>query len=479
MPHARKAGRQERVAPISTHKSRNKLWVAGIGASAGGVQACLKLLSQLPRQGRLACILANHQRMDGQTELLARQLARQSLMEVCIARSSEALQADKVYLVPSGKDCTVEGQRIVLKEPARDSPSTPSVSRLFCSIAAEFGRHAIGIILSGAGSDGVSGCRAIQAHGGLTLAQDPACARFNGMPGAAIRAGLVHHVLSPEQIARQVADTICPPVQGGGLPEILDTVHRTTGIDFKGYKPETLLRRIHTRMLAIKSPSLELYASRLAHDPAEVKTLQTHFLVSLSNFFRDRESFYALQDCLKESLAGKSPGEAVRIWTPGCASGEETYTLALLMCEILGPKISQIGVWIQGTDLNREALASAIQGSYAAASVKEVDPPWLDRYFERTGQKYRVREPLRSMCRFSFQDVLTDVAPTNLDLISCRNLLIYLNSEVQGQLMRKFHQALGPQGLLFIGPAERVGLVGHSLFRPVDACHRIYRRRAA
>jgi len=446
------------------------------------MQACLEFLSQLPKQGRLACILANHQGIDGQSELLARQLARQSLMEVCIAHSGQVIQADKVYLVPSGQDGTVEGHRIILKEPAGDSPSTPSVTRLFCSIAAEFGRHAIGIILSGAGSDGVAGCRAIQAHGGLTLAQDPTSARFNGMPGAAIRAGLIHHVLSPEQIARQVADTVCPPaapVQNGGLPEILDTVHRITGIDFKGYKPETLLRRIHTRMSAIKCPSLELYANKLARDPAEARTLQAHFLVSLSSFLRDRESFRALQECLRQSLANRPFGAPVRIWTPGCAGGEETYSMGMLLCEIFGPQLNPTGVWIQGTDLNQEALAIASRAIYPAGSLKEVDLAWVDRYFERTGQKYQVREGLRSMCRFTSQDILTGVAPSNLDLISCRNLLIYLDSEVQGQLMRKFHQALGPQGLLFIGPAETLGLVGNSLFRPVDAHHRIYRRRAA
>jgi chemotaxis protein methyltransferase CheR/two-component system CheB/CheR fusion protein len=463
------------------YKNHKPLWVAGIGASAGGLEACQQLMKHVPQQGHMAWILAQHQAVDGHTELLARQLARHSKLEVRVASSGELLQADRLYILPSGQDGSVRDQRIVLNSPTGRHISTPSVDVLFDSIASEVGPRGLGILLSGAGSDGVAGCRAIRSAGGMTLAQDPLSARFSGMPSAAVEAGVIDEVLTLNQLAQRTSDTFSPPSPSApsqGLREILATVRRVTGIDFAGYKPETLLRRIHSRMGAIGSSRLDHYAAILQQRPAEAQILQAHFLVSLSSFFRDRESFQVLQDHWGPHLASKKAGDSLRIWTPGCASGEETYTLAILLSEVLGAKLAQMPPWIGGTDLNPEAVAKAERGLYPASSLKEVETKLIDRYFRRTGQQYEVREDLRSMCRFNCQDVIGSPAPSQLDLISCRNMLIYLDSEVQGLLMRKFHQALVPEGWFFLGPAETLGLVGNSLFRPVDSHHRIYRRRA-
>ena len=472
-------GSSRETRAISAHQRDRKLRLAGIGASAGGMDAVMQLLAQLPRQANLACILAHHQASDGQSELLLRQLARRSQMEVSICRSGQPLLAGHVYLIPAGQDAIVQQGKIVLQAPANTSLSTPSVDVLFQSIAHEFEARAIGIVLSGAGSDGLAGCRSIRAQGGRVLAQDAQSARFYGMPGAVIRAGLAQHVMNPVGLALQLDNALGPetPVARGGRSQILEHVLRTTGIDFRGYKPETLDRRIQSRMTTLKCPDLEQYASQLARDPAEAKTLQRHLLVSLSCFFRDRPSFRALQDALKQRLAQKPAGQAVRIWTPGCASGEETYTMAMVLGEILGPRLRQVPCWILGTDLNPAALAKAGPALYSQDSLKEMEPDLIQRTLERVGQQYRVREPLRSMCHFRCQDVMGPSLPSNLDLISCRNLLIYLQSDLQAQLIGKFHQALARDGLLFIGPSETLGAVGNALFRAWHAHHRVYRRR--
>jgi chemotaxis protein methyltransferase CheR/two-component system CheB/CheR fusion protein len=249
-------------------------------------------------------------------------------------------------------------------------------------------------------------------------------------------------------------------------------VVRHTGHDFSGYKPETLSRRAQARMARLGIGSLNDYLDHATRHPAEVKTLQQHFLVSLSSFFRDPESFAALRGHLQAALGDK---DTFSIWTPGCASGEETYSLAILVKELAGPR--QVDIRVTASDLNAEALATAQQGVYPQAAVAALDPGLVSRYFERTGQEYRVREVLQAMCTFRCQDVIRCPAPPDQDLISCRNLLIYLRGQLQGQLIQKFYQALRQDGLLFIGPAETLAPQGNTLFRHLDAQHRIYRRR--
>jgi chemotaxis protein methyltransferase CheR/two-component system CheB/CheR fusion protein len=437
------------------------------------LEASQRLLTHLPNTGRLACVVANHQAVDGHTEILVRQLGLVAAgWEVKVAENGEPVLPGKVYVIPAGQDGKLVAGRLVLQAPDAANLSSPSVNLLLASIAVEFGPQGIGVILSGTGSDGVAGCRALRGRGGSTFAQSDA--RFEGMPRAVEAALVVGQILPAHLIAGHLARLGQPsePPSEIGLPDLVDLVLRHTGHDFSGYKPETLSRRAQARMAKLDIGSLAQYLDHLRRHPVEVKILQEHFLVSLSSFFRDQESFDALRGPLEAALRDK---ETVSIWTPACASGEESYSLAILTKELLSPR--KVTVKVLASDLNPEALAQAERGLYPETAVKHLQPDLVARHFQRTGQQYQVNEELRAMCTFRCQDVIRTDAPHDLDLISCRNLLIYFRSELQNQLIRKFHQALLPEGLLFIGPAETLGPQGHSLFRPLDVQHRIYRRR--
>ena len=486
------------------------LHVAGIGASAGGLEAMLPMFARMRPTGRIAYVVAQHMADNGHSELVARLIQRESALPIEIAVDGVRLQADRVYLIPSGKDGRVRGDALTLSEPAPEHISTPSVNALFTSIA-EAGRgKAIGIVLSGTGYDGVAGCRAIRAQGGLTLAQEPSEAKFDGMPAAAIEARLVDRVLSVEQIGDTLATlfpgspasswtppagvatasvalaaTAAPAAEASGvsaaeqreLQHLLHQVFEATGIDFSSYKEETLLRRLEKRKSTLGIASANDYSSFIKRQPEELKTLQQLFLVSVSSFFRDRASFRELERSLAALVANKSDGEPIRVWVPGCASGDECYSLAIILSELLGAYKDRHAVQIIGTDLNPEALATARVGIYRQTALRDVEEVLRERYLIARGQHFEVIPGLREMVSFEQRDVLAGAPCGNLDLVSCRNLLIYLKSSLQDQLIKSFHQALLPQGLLFVGQSESLSFLGNSLFAPIDHYHRLFRRR--
>ncbi|MDP1525320.1 MAG: chemotaxis protein CheB [Rhodocyclaceae bacterium] len=475
----------------------NALIIAGIGASAGGLEAMLPLFAAMPATGRIAYIVAQHMAKDGHDELVVRLIGRESALPVMLAEDGALLAADTVYVIPSGKDGRVKDGRLVLSEPLPTHLSTPSVNALFASLAEYPNGKGIGIVLSGTGSDGVNGCRAIKAAGGLTLAQDLQEAKFDGMPGAAIAAGVVELVLPVaaigDELARRFpgvtkvvlpkaavlpAPTFAnqPPPASAELRELeqlLKQVHQATKIDFSSYKEDTLLRRLEKRKSTLGIESAAAYQDLIRRQPEELKVLQHLFLVSVSSFFRDAESFKVLKMSLAKLASGKPAGEPVRVWVPGCASGEEPYTLAILLRELseLHP------VEITATDLNPEALAMCREGVYRQTAFKEMDAPLRDKYFLPKGQHFELKPEIKACVRFEQRDVLSGTPPTNLDLLSCRNLLIYMKSHLQDQLIKSFHQALRSQGLLFIGQSESLSFVGNSLFVPIDHYHRLFRKR--
>jgi chemotaxis methyl-accepting protein methylase len=468
----------------------------GIGASAGGLEAMGELFSKLLPSGRVAYIIAQHMAKDGHSELVARMLNRQSPLPVVEATGGDLLEPDKVYLMPSGSDGEVKNGRIYLLPPSPEHLSTPSVNFLFASLAGEYGKRSIGIVLSGAGSDGAAGCRAIKTCGGRTIVQKPQSAQYSGMPLAVIRAGAADAEMDIEDIARhltgmfppspsvrtaavQPAAAASPAPLNPYLTTLLKCVFDATGVDFTSYKEETLQRRLDRRLAALKIGSGEQYLLYTEQNPGELTILQRLFLVSLSSFFRDNKAFALVEKYLTDLVHQKRPGDAIRIWVPGCASGEECYTFAIMLSEILGENFTNLNIRILGSDLSPEALAFAQEGVYRQTSFKETDPKILKGYFEHKGQLYRVSQPIRAVCEFMKQDVASAKAPENLDVISCRNLLIYMKSNLQDQLFKKFHQALLPNGLLFIGQSENIGLLGNTLFTPVDHYHRLYRRRGA
>jgi len=447
-------------------------------------------------------VIAQHMANDGHSELVARLIQRESALPVILVDKTWQLRADTVYMIPAGMDGLVSAATVKLTEPGAGNISTPSVNTLFRSIAENCGSNAIGIVLSGTGSDGVAGCRAIRAAGGLTLVQEPTEAKYAGMPEAVISAGLADQVVSVETVGEQLAArfpgvpapavTVSPKDIIGAeesdegaissaerreLEMLQRQILEATGIDFSSYKEETLLRRLEKRKSVVRVTTADAYQALIRREPRELHVLQHLFLVSMSSFFRDRDSFLSLERALAARIVDKREGVPVRVWVPGCASGEEPYTLAVILCELLGSCRQLHPISITATDLNTEALAMARAGSYPRTAFQEMDAALRDRYFIRKGEHFEVTPELQACVRFEQRDVLTGTPPAELDLVSCRNLLIYMKSHLQDQLIKRFHQALLPGGLLFLGQYESLTFLGNSLFAPIDQYNRLFQRR--
>ena len=477
--------------------------IAGIGASAGGLEAMLPMFARLRPTGQIAYVIAQHMAHNGHSELVARLIQRESALPVVLASDAVRLQADTVYMIPASKDGLVRSGVLTLVEPGSGHISTPSVNALLTSIAQSCGSSAIGIVLSGTGSDGVAGCRAIKAAGGLTLAQLPAEAKYDGMPVAVIEAGLADLVVSTDEVGDRLAarfpgaaaapavavapkaatvteepgESAISDAQRRELEHLLRQVLEATGIDFSSYKEETLLRRLEKRKSVVGVTTAEAYQALIRRDSHELHALQHLFLVSMSSFFRDRESFQALERALAARIVGKQEGAPVRAWVPGCASGEEPYTLAVILSELLGSCRQMHSIEIIATDLNPEVLEIARAGIYRQTAFQEMDAALRDRYFIQKGQHFEAVPELKACVRFELRDVLSGTPPSELDLVSCRNLLIYMKSHLQDQLIKSFHQALKSHGLLFLGQYESLSFVGNSLFAPIDHYHRLFQCR--
>jgi two-component system CheB/CheR fusion protein len=358
-------------------------------------------------------------------------------------------------------------------------------------LAEDQGEHAIGIILSGAGSDGTLGIKAIKEHGGLVLAQgaDHSGPKHSGMPDSAIATGIVDIVAAvdamPQHLIAYVRsfETLDKAVEKGeGVEAIGRTIcailHDRTGHDFSGYKTRTFYRRIERRMQVLQIPSLNAYVEHLRQSPSEVDRLFRDLLIGVTNFFRDANAFEALEEVVMPRLfEGKTASDTIRVWVPGCATGEEVYSLAIMLREQVERSRSRAKVQLFATDIDEAALSVARSGRYPDTLLQGVSKGRLERFFTAEGTSYVVSKHIRDMCVFSPHSVVRDPPFSRMDLISCRNLLIYLNSELQGRVIPVFHYALKPNGFLFLGTSENLTQHGE-LFSAVDKKNRIYQRRA-
>ncbi len=453
----------------------------------------LALFARLRPTGKIAFVVAQHMAHEAHAELTVRLLGRHATMPVVLGAHGLELAVDTIHVIPAGRDGLVEDGHLVLGIPGAENLSTPSVNVLFNSLADQFGPQAVGIILSGAGSDGRTGCARIKARGGSVLVQDPDEARFSGMPEAAIQARAVTRTLTAERIGQALMEMFPgpgatpPAVQIVGaqvsqaereeLDRLLPLVMQQTGVDFGRYKEETLLRRLEKRKSKLALPRAEDYLAYVRRQPGELSILQHHFLVSVSSFFRDRASFAVLQGALRDFLAHRPDLSTLRVWVPGCASGEEAWSLAILIRETIGAGLGPRDVRLLGTDLNRAALDVADRGLYRRSGFREMETDMLARYFTEHGHHLEVNPALREMVEFREADVLAGPPVDGLALVSCRNLLIYLKQPLQDRLLASIHSALVPHGLLFLGQAEGLGFASVSLFAPVDFQHRIFRKR--
>jgi len=474
--------------------------VVGIGASAGGLEALGRLLPMLKPDAHSVYIIAQHMAKDNHIDLVLRLLKRHSALPVVAATHNALFVADQIFLLPPGVTGVIHQGRIQLLPVTSDQISSPSVNALFNSIAKGAGAHGVGVILSGAGSDGVSGCRSIKEHGGKIIVQSLESSQLEGMPGAVITAKVADEILVPEQIAQLLNNEIQPPPeQTAAQPQaqtnaaqsnetlteddaeiftqLLQGVLALTNNDFTNYKEETLLRRLHRRMSVLKIASLRDYQIYTQKHPDELRKLQHQFLISLSFFFRDSDSFAVLKQHVNELLQGKVRGDPIRIWVPGCASGEECYSWAMLLAETLGSSFADYPISVTGSDLNGQALAIAEQGRYSQVAFRDIAPDILTHHFDRHGDEFQVKPHIRQLCHFRHEDVLGCQLLEKVDAISCRNLLIYMKSELQDSLIKNFYDFLNPGGLLFLGQSETIGLIGNTLFSPLDHYHRVYRRK--
>lgn len=466
----------------SDASNNKKLVIIGIGSSAGGLEALRSLIPCLPDQKNIAYVIAQH--MDPKhSSMLANILERDTELPIEELQNNQILQPGFLYIVPPGVHAYIRDGHIILQKATEVGPK-PSIDRFFLSLAEECGERAVGIILSGTGTDGAHGIHAIKAQGGITIAQQESTAKFASMPHAAINTGHVDLILAPENIGKKIPELIRYPRV---LPEVTDEVGASdylarifrfvlehTGVDFRDYKQSTIRRRIERRMAVHQLHDLVDYMNYIEKNPEERVELHKDILISVTAFFRDSKAFERLTRSFNTILDHNE--KEIRIWVPGCATGQEAYSIAILLSEFLGKRLHSYNVQIFATDLDEEALLVARQGIYPKAAVEEVDKKLLEKYFIRQNDQWQLKPFIREMILFAKHDIVKDPPFSHLDLISCRNLLIYFNVGLQKRVFQAFHYALQPHGLLFLGKSETTG-ASDRLFSTVDLKERIYAKR--
>jgi two-component system CheB/CheR fusion protein len=460
--------------------------IIGIGASAGGLDALKRLLPKVVPDCGMAFIIVQHLAPDYRS-ILSELLAPSSKLPVTQVEEDMAVEANHVYVIPPNAALTVQDGHLQLERPAHRNP----IDELLASLARDQGERAAGVILSGTGSDGTIGLRAIKENGGLTIAQ--AEAEYDGMMRSALATGLVDYVLRAQDIPAKLVDYFQHITRLGAekgsrsvasqtadqLTQITGLLRARTGHDFSAYKNGTIIRRVQRRMHVLQLDDVSAFVERLRRDSREVNLLFQDLLIGVTSFFRDRECFDALgREVIPKLFEGKGPDDTLRVWVPGCSTGEEAYSIAILLREHAPKGLRNINIQIFASDIDDDALQTARVGRYPASISKDVSLERLERFFLREdgAGTFRVNADLRQICLFSLHNVLRDAPFSKLDLISCRNLLMYLRTEVQDRVITLFHYALNLKGYLFLGSAENVTRHGR-LFGTIDKAHRIFGRR--
>jgi two-component system CheB/CheR fusion protein len=463
--------------------------IVGVGASAGGLDAFTELLSHLPDDTGMAFVLIQH--LDPSHEShLTELLSRACKMPVSEVKGETRAQANHVYVI--SPRCNLGISDGVLQTPPRPSRGrNMPIDSFFGALAADRGGRAIGVVLSGTASDGTLGLQAIKAAGGTTFAQETRTAKFDSMPGSAIAAGVADFVLPPAGIARQLVaiarDSQLPielreamePPGDAGLAKILRLLRGATGVDFTHYKHSTLQRRIKRRMTLRGFENLEDYSRHLKQDYDEANALCEDCFITVTSFFREPGVFEELKKSVFPALVeNRRPGDPIRIWVPGCATGEEAYSIAICLMEFLDDANVSVPFEIFATDIGETAIETARAGIYKDAALAHVSPQRLARFFTRTERGFQIAKIIRDVCVFARHNVAQDPPFSKLDLISCCNVLIYLGAVLQRKVLSILHYALKPTGFLVLGPSETIGTLSES-FHQVEKTHKIYCLRPA
>jgi two-component system, chemotaxis family, CheB/CheR fusion protein len=487
--------RAHRTVQIKPLKKRLRCPIVGIGGSAGGFEAAMELLRHLPPQTGMAFVIVQHLDPHHASQL-SQLLSKVTAMPVIELAETTTARPNTVYVQPANKCVIVKDG--ALKLVRRMQRLNLAIDHFFESLAEERGSRAIGIILSGTGTDGTAGLRAIKAAGGLTFAQSERSARFNAMPRNAIRAGFVDAALPPREIAEEIQRVAGHPYiqrsttdgeraevekaiypEANDLARIFLSLRKQTGVDFSSYKHATLLRRIQRRMALHRIEKLSGYAKFLRDNTKEIERLFDDLLISVTHFFRDARMFRELKRRFLPALwksKRKEGAKTLRVWVPGCATGEEVYSLAIAILETLNQRVSNMNIRMFGTDLSESTIERARAGIYSSAIEKDVSQPRLRRFFSKRDGAYQINRKVRDLCTFARQNITADPPFSRLDLISCRNVLIYLRPQLHKYCIPQFHYALNPGGYLILGPAESVGFYD-KLFEAVDRKNKIYAKK--
>jgi two-component system CheB/CheR fusion protein len=457
--------------------------IVGIGASAGGLEALQAIMRRI-RPDRMAFVVVQHLSPVHES-LLTELLGRCTEMPVSTVEDGQRVEPAHVYVLPANADILVREGVLHLTPADRIPPRLP-IDSFLRSLASHAGTSAIGVILSGGGTDGTLGLKAIKAEGGLAFVQDPGTAIQPSMPQSALDSGCADFCLPPEGIADELMRLGKHPyvveakakraLSSDGLAEIFKQLRTAFGVDFTQYKSSTLKRRIERRMTVHHLETLDSYVQYIHANPSELQTLYRDMLIGVTNFFRDRELFEAISAVVFPRIIEREVIDApIRIWSAGCSTGEEPYSLAMCLLEHLGDK-RKVDIQIFATDLDEDAVRQARQGLYRANIELDVSPERLHRFFTKKDDSYQISRELRDMVIFATQDLSRDPPFSRLDLVSCRNVLIYMQPPLQKKILRNFHYALNPDGFLVLGPSEGVGDAG-TLFSEVDRKLKLFAKR--
>ena len=469
--------------------------IIGIGASAGGLAAFEAFFSTMPVDSDpgIAFVLVQHLARDHKS-ILSELIGRYTRMQVFEVEDGMVVEPNRAYIIPPNRDLELIGGTLRLREPSLARGVRLPIDFFFRSLAQDQRDRAICVVLSGTGSDGALGVRAVKGEGGMVMAQTPETTEYDGMPRSAIATGMVDYVLPPQDMPAKLLAYVERAFGAASLPvpsqdsrqdqpfqSIFFLLRSRTGHDFSQYKRNTIRRRVERRMAVHQIERIEDYVRYLQLTPGEVDALFRDLLIGVTNFFRDPEIFSEIQRLvIPRIFSGKASGSAVRVWVAGCSTGEEAYSIAVLLREHMDETKTDYQVHVFATDIDRDSIERARSGIYPSSIIADVSPERLAQYFDQEqpdGSTYRIRKSIRDMLIFSEHDITKDPPFSKLDLISCRNLLIYMGTELQKRLLPLFHYALNPNGVLLLGSSESVGEFGN-VFSAVDRKAKIYQRNA-
>jgi two-component system CheB/CheR fusion protein len=452
----------------NTDKSLYKFPIVAIGASAGGLDALKKFFSNMPPEPGMAFVVVQHLDPTHKSNMV-HLLNKYTSLKVYQALDGMGVKPDHVYIIPPNRDMGIMNGSIQLMEPTEPHGLRLPINYFFKNLADDQKDKSIAIIFSGFGSDGTLGLRAVKAMGGMIMSQDPKTADSDSMPKSAIQTGLVDFILPPEKMPEKLISYVnasYKPIKKFLAPKeeaeqylqkVFMLIRTQTGHDFSYYKRNTINRRIERRMNIHQIENIELYLDYLQDNPHEIDTLFKELLINVTSFFRDQKAWKSLKKSLKELINQKSDMDNLRVWVPGCSTGEEVYSIAITISELIEESGKNLYVQIFGTDIDNDAIKDARSGSYTISIDSNISKERLEKYFVKKDGNFIIRNDIREMAVFAPHDLIKDPPFTNIDFLSCRNLLIYLNGDAQKKALSNFNYALNSDGILFLGPSESVG----------------------